>query len=442
MSVRGRTAQLILNPVIVFVVAGFGALYGALSNMAVSWDGSYYLFNTLESQQPFEPHLRFVNAITQAPTLIAQRFTDQLPLLRLMYGMTYMAVPLLALIASWVVLRRGHRHMFVWPVLAVLVATLPGQVNATCEALQSAQLVWPALLAAIVGVERGDRLAWFVIAISGLFAAVAHPYGVVLMAGVLVVCLLGRRKREAMLTAVLLVSAVANAWWSFDPYESHQITTGVIHTGFMNAVWGGPMVAIGSSAIGAALIALGDRSRHRTLLAATGVACQFLALASLVPWAASPTLWDGALDFRIFTPVVIVPMAIVALFDGRRSAPADLNWRQIAAVTAAAGFAAIMVVQGLSVQRLDAALTDAIDSGTSGCVTQADIQGSQGTVLDAWSTPARSILFGSRTPIAVVLPGNQCAALDGSRVLPLAAGDGRPIDTPGWFDLTRLVRNP
>ena len=78
MSVRGRTAQLILNPVIVFVVAGFGALYGALSNMAVSWDGSYYLFNTLESQQPFEPHLRFVNAITQAPTLIAQRFTDQL----------------------------------------------------------------------------------------------------------------------------------------------------------------------------------------------------------------------------------------------------------------------------------------------------------------------------------------------------------------------------
>jgi hypothetical protein len=441
MRVRDRAARLVLSPPVVIALAGFGALFGALSGMALSWDGSYYLFNTLESQRPFEPHLRYVNAITQAPTLLAERFTDQLPILRLAYGLAYMAVPVLALLACWVVLRRGHRHMFIWPVLAILVATLPGQVNATCEALQSAQLIWPALLAGIVGIERGDRLTCIVVLATGLFAAVAHPFGVVLVGGVLLVCLLRRRRTEAIVAGGLLVVAVANAVLSFDPYETDQITTAVITNGFHSALWGGPMTAIGTSAVGAALIAFADRSSRRTLLAALGVACQVLAIAALVRWANDPRQWSGAIDFRTFTPTVTVPVALVALYDGGRPGSQDGRWRQLAAVAAAAGFAAIMVVQGLSVQRLDNTLTTAMKFA-GGCVAQQSIPGIRGTMLDHWATPSRSLLFGSRAATSIMLPDDQCSTLTDTGSIPLADWDVRTVYSPGWFDLRDLRRNP
>jgi hypothetical protein len=442
MRIPERATWLVLGTPIVFTASAIGLLFGAISGMALSWDGSYYLFNTLESRQPFEPHARFVNAVTQAPTLLSQNFTDQLPILRLVYGISYMAIPLVALLASWVVLRRGHRHMFVWSVLALLVATLPGQVNATCEALQSAQLTWPILLAAIVGIERGDRLTWVVVVITGLFAAVAHPFGVALMAGVLLVCLFGRRRREATLVTVLLAIAAANALSSFDPYETDRITATVIGTGLDRAIFGGPLIAIAASAIGAALIAFGNRTKHGTLLAATGVACQVLAIAALEHWARDPSQWGGAIEFRSFTPIVIVPVALVAFLDGRQSKPADTRWRQLAALTAALGFALIMVLQGLSIQRIDRTMTDAMNQSASGCAAQGSIPRVDLTVLDSWATTSRSLLYGTRAPTRVVLPDSQCAALLAHGALPLADWDHRTVEAPGWFDLTGLGQKP
>jgi len=76
---RERALGLLLSSPIVLVLGTLGVMFGAISGMALSWDGSYHLFNTLESQHSFEPHGRFVNAFAQAPTLVAQGLTNQLP---------------------------------------------------------------------------------------------------------------------------------------------------------------------------------------------------------------------------------------------------------------------------------------------------------------------------------------------------------------------------
>jgi hypothetical protein len=190
-----------------------------------------------------------------------------------------------------------------------------------------------------------------------------------------------------------------------------RITIDTITYGFDQAIAGAPLIAIGTSAVGAALIAIGDRTRHRKLLGAAGVACQALAIAALVPWANNPLAWNGAIEFRTFAAVVILPMALIAVLDGWREPPASSPWRQFAAVTASAGFALIMTVQGLSVQALDGSMMDAIRAANGGCTPQESIAGVNGTMLDSWATPSRSLLFGSRTATTIVLPGDKCPLL-------------------------------
>jgi hypothetical protein len=426
----------------VLALCAFGALIAALTGVALSWDGSAYLFNALDSQQPFTPHDRLVNVITQAPTLLAQTFTDRLGVLRLVFGISYLAIPVLALLACFLVVRRRREEMFVWPVIAICAATVPGQINPSSEALQASQMVWPLLLAAIVGLDRRDGVAWLAVLTTGLFAALAHPVGVPLLGGVLLVGILYRRRSVSALAALLLVTALVNAWLTADPYQGDRITINVVTYSFDRAIAGAPLVAIASSAAGAALLAVADRTRHRNLLGAGGVACLALAIAALVGWASDPRAWDGAIEFRTLAAVAILPVALIAVLDGWREPAACSPWRQLAAVTASAGFALIMAVQGLSVQRLDALLANDIRTANSACVPQENIPGVNGTMLDSWATPYRSLVLGGRTAREVVLWGDECRLLTMDGAVPIDYWQQGTLDASGWFDLRGLAGKP
>ena len=76
------------------------------------------------------------------------------------------------------------------------------------------------------------------------------------------------------------------------------------------------------------------------------------------------------------------------------------------------------------------------------CTAQESIPGIAETVLDHWSTPSHSLVYGTRVPTNVVLPGDECPALTGSGVLELATWDYRYVDTPGWFDFRSLGHRP
>lgn len=84
---------------------------------------------------------------------------------------------------------------------------------------------------------------------------------------------------------------------------------------------------------------------------------------------------------------------------------------------------------------------DAIRAANGGCTPQESIAGVNGTMLDSWATPSRSLLFGSRTATTIVLPGDKCPLLTKDGVVPIADWDQRTEDHR-WFDLKSLGNKP
>lgn len=417
-----------------------GALIAAVMGTALSWDGSWYLFNVLESQAPFTPHGRVVNTVLQAPTLLAQSFTDRLGVLRLVFGMTYLAVPVVALVGSWLVVRQRRPDMLVWPALAICLATTAGQVNPSSEALQAAQLVWPPLLAAIVGLHlhRRDGLPWLIVCAAGLFVAVAHPFGAPLLMVVLLVSLIYRRWSVAAVAAALVAFSIAWAALTIDAYQTERLSGATISYGLAQAIAGAPLISLLLVGVSGACIAIASRSTHPAIFGVVAAGAAMLSVIVLIPWAADPYAWNGAIEFRTFAGIVILPMVAMAVFDGRAEPVAGSTWRRRTTVIAAAGFAIILAVQGFSIRSLDEPVVFAIRTTQAGCIPQEALPGVPGTMLESWATPSRSLLFGARQVTSIVLWGDLCQKLATDNVVTLVSGDQRSLDTSGWFDLRGL----
>src|ERR1700754_3837231 len=137
-----------------FLLAGVGLFVAAFSGAALAWDGSVYLFQLLDDQRPFVPHYRLINIVLQAPVLILSMLTGDLAVLRAAFGLVYASIPLLALAASWWVVRQFAPELFVWAALGIGFGMLPGQFNFVAEALLSVLLFWPLGLAILVGLRR------------------------------------------------------------------------------------------------------------------------------------------------------------------------------------------------------------------------------------------------------------------------------------------------
>jgi hypothetical protein len=434
-----RSADLGLSWLAVLALATGGAFIGALSGLATNWDGAYYAFKALDAQSPYVPHGRVVNVLLQAPVILAAGLTDRLGVLRLIFGLTYLAVPVVALAASWVVVRHRRPELFVWPVLCVCMGTLAGQMNPSSEALQAAQLAWPALLAAVAGVEPSDAPAWTSVVASGLYVALAHPFGAPLLVGVLIIAVIRRHRAVAALEASLAAVAIAETLVTNDAYQAERVALSTVLDGLSKSLAGEPIVSIILVTIAGVCILTSGRTRRPDRLGAIGVCFEVLAIAVLLPWAIDPRAWNGAIEFRTFAGLAILPTAILAFADASLRPSVPNIWRRRAAFIAAAGFATILSASGLSVQQLEAPLAAVAKSGAVTCLPQESLPGVPGTMLASWATPSLSLLLGGRTATSVALWSDLCPQLAADHVVMLAPWDERPTGGPGWFDLRRLA---
>src|ERR1700686_3288738 len=95
-----------------------------LSGGALLWDGSYYLYTTLDRQTAFIPNHRYIAAVLQTPVLLAYHFTHNTQVLALVFGLGYAVIPLLSLALSWLIVRRTAPALFVWAALGFGFGTL------------------------------------------------------------------------------------------------------------------------------------------------------------------------------------------------------------------------------------------------------------------------------------------------------------------------------
>ena len=222
--------------------------FAAVCGAALSWDGSGYLFETLDKQVPFTTHLRLISVPLQLPVLLVSRITDNPTVLQTVFGLPYVAVPLLALAASWWVVGEQARSLFVWPVLGIGVGTLAGQFNFTSEANVALQLFWPVLLALLTGMRKAHVPLVLLLCLAIVFS---HPYAIVLFASASLV---------ALALAQRGIAGWRLRWWAVgfaaaaalgvvalltSRYDTQQLSSGGLLWSFGISTEGLPRVALG-----------------------------------------------------------------------------------------------------------------------------------------------------------------------------------------------------
>jgi hypothetical protein len=247
-----------------FVLVTSALVLAALSGVGLAWDGAYTLFSILDSQSPQVSYGRFTQIPLHWLVVQASGVTNDLTVLRTAFGLVYAASTLLALVASWWILRsQGEsRPLFVWAALGIGLGTLPGQACAVCQAVTCVQLFYPILLAILIRMPRRTIpvVAFLAVAIFFLHESAIPLFA--LGAGVAVlVALQGRGERRSMFRWALALAGLSTAallrfLLFHSPYQAGELSLQVLVARFYQSVAGLPIGALALAWLGAALILL------------------------------------------------------------------------------------------------------------------------------------------------------------------------------------------
>jgi hypothetical protein len=458
-----------------FVLAGIGLVVAALSGAALSWDGSVYLFQLLDEQKPFSPHYRFINVVLQAPILLLSQVTSDLTILRTAFGLVYTSTPLLALAASWWVVRRTAPTLFVWAAFGIGFGLLPGQFGFIAEALLAVMLFWPVGLAILLGMHREHVV--LVSILLGLIV-ISHPVAAPLFVVGTGLCLvMGYRlpeRRQALWRWALAFGALTvitgiRLWLFRTPYEIEQSSPDILLWSFTVAVLGLPMVSLASALVAALAVFAAPFVNPRSPLRYVLLAIEFLSLlaatALLIRWAIDPEQWRWALKYAYWAPIgslaflgfAILEVLIRPQLAGQhsRSNPGEapepahvsspvtaqeslLPHRMRTAQLVALSCSLVLIIQSSSWLHLTGRLTESMAQSPWSCVSMSRLGWLNTTALNSFATPAYSVLLQGRTPNKVVLSADACGTETFEQGVALHAFATRNLSS-GWFNLQPLA---
>jgi hypothetical protein len=419
----------------------------ALVGLPLFGDGAYYFFKLAFDGVPVFPNLRLGSVIAQLPTLAATRLTDDIGLLRHLFSLSYVALPVLSLLVSWSIVRERRPELILLPLL-FLVAN---QINfsAVSELLLSLYLVWPFVLLAALSPNRHLTLTYG--AILAPLLLLLHPLGFALAGFLSLVALLNARCDRAIdriwtrawigLAAAFAVSAVLR-----------MISTLIGATGYERSL------AEPDAAVRYLLPETLSQGLLLTWVAVSGV----LAALSLAPGlrrgsriAESRLLWPAFL----LLPLVGVPVALDILSGEGIKLKAGLilplalllmglavgiAWRPsaLADLPGIRRLGRLVVVAALTVALLGTAKSAAWWTATHGLMNATAstettclafgpeepyaLQWPWMAIIDDWATPMNALVFRPPWAIPLLLPGDGCRRLEETGQAHLASWIQRP----------------
>lgn len=446
-----------------FGLIALAMLVAAKAGAGLSWDGSAYLFAVLDTQRTFSPNSRFINVPLQLPVLLLNLLTSNTSALGTIFGLSYALVPLLALVASWFVVRERADTLFIWSALGIGLGLLPGQFLLVSEANMALQLGWPIVLAALIGIRRGSIPLVVVLALA-LFSS--HPYAIGLLA--IAACLAfvtGWRQREvrrvqwvvALLFGSLSAVAALRFLRSRTQYESEQISLGIVGWASRVSLQGWPTVALIGAVLAAASTCLAPFAARRgsrrlvRCLGGVGLLGIGVTAVSLSLWASDAHRWQWANKYSYpALPITICFMAMATLeylatdpTAGEPQGDQPFHRRHRLRMLWAIGgaFMLVITIQSLTWSRLTSSVLASVTQSPWACVSMAPIQRFRDTPLDQFATPYLALLLQGRAPSTVLLSGDMCGTasfVDGVRLD--SASDAVQGWHAGWFDLGDVQR--
>jgi hypothetical protein len=435
----------------------------ALSGGALLWDGSYYLYSTLNSQAPFLPNNRYIAVVLETPVLLAFQITHNITVLKAVFGLTYALVPLISLLLCWLIVRRTAPALFVWAALGFGFGTLMLQLHFIAEATLSVQLMWPVVLAALTPPRWWVRGVVILLSLAAFFS---HPFALALFAVVAgLAASIGWRYREQRLEkwlwaagfVALAAAGVLRFTVNQTNYETDQISLAILESHYQTALKGVPLIALSVVALAAAIIFAVPYLRRwqgrrlGTLDAAQLIMPLYLAeLVSLLAagvlfglWAAIPRLWEGALDYRTWVLFVSLPfMGLAGLeslaIGSQRAAGLGSERTHRVRTVQVIGliFTIVIGLQSWSWLNVTWSFQAEVAQYPGACVSSSSLLSVLHTSLYHWSLTPYSLILQGFEPHQIVLYGN-CGQTDFKQGVPIASWDLHRWAT-GQFDMHLL----
>ncbi|WPL11252.1 MULTISPECIES: hypothetical protein [Thiorhodovibrio] len=416
------------------MVAG-SYLIAALAGLPLYADGGHYLFRIIVDGLPYVPDGRLAAVIPQLPAWLLVQLDASLVALRLAFSAGYLLLPFLSLLACWLIVRSSVPWLMVLPASGALL----NQINASAvsELLAIVYLMWPLVLALSRYGER--RIIRLLTWLAAPVMLTLHP--VALLACVVLVVVVEMTIRDRLLSAWLVVCALARLLWSLQGlsgYEqSHLAGDGVLWYLLTQTLGQHAMLfAVTLVGLGVAVELL--RSPVQGFSLAPRVAGALLVMAAVLVGFELILGQGWRLKSGITFPVQLLLMIISALSapargqrdrlrsrpgpgPGSRTSGAGARWAPVLRISLF-GIAALMLVKSAAWWTATRGLQNVVSEPGDACVhhgrqTPFALQWPWMAVIDEWNAPMNALLFrpgfrapGSETlaPIAILLPRDGC----------------------------------
>jgi hypothetical protein len=439
------------------VLAAFGYAVAAWELAALSWDGSWYLFRSLQDRVPFIPHWRYGTYPVLWLLVQAAKMGPGPRMLGAGYGLLLALYPLGSLALSWHFLR-GEKYapLRIWPALGILLTPLPGQLCLISEGMLAAQLMWPVLAILATGPRGFAGRAWLVCLAACL--CFLHPTAALIFALAAVVSgwqawTRTEAKTEAWIWAgvfgALTIGELVLTNLTLSDYERGQMTRAQIVEQLRMSVLGFPLLLLVLVYLLGGIVLLAQTGAVRRWLTPragrwlAGLLCAALLWGGL-RWAANPAKWRGLLDYRRFVLPAALPLVAMGYWHYRRLTRTQTAPEHRAAALplawVAAVFCAVLILQSMMWGNLIARFGRALGRrpAQERFVTPDELAFTQGTNLGHWTACPLSILLQGRHPRTVFVLRAQDIDAQSIRVDPW----DRMALKNGWFELQPLSRTP
>ncbi len=438
------------------MVCGYGV--ASLKLAAIAWDGSWYLFRSLQDRTPFIPHERYGTYPLLWVVVQISRIVDDTMTLSVCYGLLLSLVPVGSLALCWHYLRGEERSSLrVYAALGILLAPLPGQLCLMSEATLAAQLLWPILAILCAGLP-GTGSSWW-LALLSLDLFFLHPTAALIYALAAALCgwqaWRGPVSRRGWTIWAAIFSALALAKlilsvWAATAYERTQVSGQEMMEQLKTSVSGAPLALLVMTYLLGSLVLLETsgflprRVPARIFTVSRLLLCLVLAWVG-VGWAADPLRWQGLLDYRRFVLPALVPILVLAFWSWHHlpsaqdpTPPPAGSWMLsgIAAV-----FAAVLITQSFSwgglLERFTGELLSPRLVAAGPLVIGDEMPFTAGTELEHWSACPLSLLLQGRQPHELFVLHREDLSPQSVRVNPWEQIDFED----GWFALRRFQAN-
>jgi hypothetical protein len=199
-------------------------IINALVGLPLFQDGAWYFFKIATLGVPELPNLRYTALLPQLPTVWAAPLVDDAVMLRHLFSLSYVALPLASLLACWLLVRRRAPALMLFPLLWFLLNLV--NFSGVSELLSSLYLSWPLVLAMLLAPDR--PWTWAYAGVAAPMLAALHPlaflpaFALALLAAAIAWLRPCQRRPWGWLAGLLLVTGLFRLVWTAIGANSYE----------------------------------------------------------------------------------------------------------------------------------------------------------------------------------------------------------------------------